>query len=192
MKKIIIFSVFISSVLLLTNTGWALTMSDVGSVDTYLGYRTVAPGENDPVGELAWVNSLVDPDVVWGDKTDFSTDGYSSLSLIEGTSATYAFKFETDAPAYFLIKTGAIKAGGEKEQYDILLANIANLDYAVFDLATLSAEIDAQLDGFEISEIEKISHLSEFGSAPVPEPATLFLLGSGLMGLAGLRRRANK
>lgn len=34
-----------------------------------------------------------------------------------------------------------------------------------------------------------ISHVSFFGSTPVPEPATLILLGLGLLGIAGIRRK---
>jgi hypothetical protein len=37
-----------------------------------------------------------------------------------------------------------------------------------------------------------ISHVSIFGTTPVPEPTTMLLLGSGLLGLWGFRRKFKK
>jgi len=39
---------------------------------------------------------------------------------------------------------------------------------------------------------DKSTFTANGDSAPVPEPATLLLLGSGLLGAAGLRRRNRK
>lgn len=43
---------------------------------------------------------------------------------------------------------------------------------------------NSALNGSEIQEL--------YGNAPIPEPATMFLLGSGLVGLAGFRKKLKK
>jgi hypothetical protein len=63
----------------------------------------------------------------------------------------------------------------------------------LFDLTRLGWNgIDnITLDGFWPDK-GALSHVNIYGSAPVPEPSTMLLLGSGLVGLAAFRKRFNR
>ncbi len=162
-------------------TASALTINsgstDVGGRDSLVSSTQLA--NSNPATETAWINSVLGANfVVVYETINF---GSEQASFWQQTDEIGTWAMNTPAlPTHFMIKTGKI---GTPDYRNFLFSNQADMEWAVVNL----------LDDFDItssSNISKFSHIGLMnGAIPTPEPSTMLLLGSGIVGLAWLGRR---
>lgn len=165
-----------------TLPAWSLTINsgaiDVGSADTLLFQADL--NNSSEAEELSWVKSVLGVEVTF----DYKVDSFNWLKTDNTTGEIYATALQ-NSPEYFLIKMGNIKI--EPINYShFLFENLADLSYAVIDLADFGADIN-NINIFKVSHVTALTEIN-----PVPEPATVFLFGIGLLGIAGLGRKTRK
>ena len=173
--------------LLFSGSALALTLDQMGGVEQLLRSGKVG---NVYWDELAWLESELASRVVFPEANKYNTTGRWA-----GVNGYYALELKS-MPEYFYIKIGTGGTGINSDHFPYRndpesnwavidpkewLNPLYNIDSAQFSLQDgLSRKIDTV----------RISHLGEI--SPVAEPSTLFLIGAGLLGLAGWGRRKFK
>ena len=138
----------------------------------------------------------------------FTNTTYAALSMLEGDS--FAKKFggtSGDDPDYFkLIISGIDEFGSYTGSVDFYLADFRfednSLDYIVDEWTWVDLSVLGNVIGLEFTlessdagaygmNTPAYFAMDNLNGSPVPIPAGIWLMGSGLLALVGLRRRRN-
>jgi len=119
--------------------------------------------------ETAWLENLLGgATVYWYGKDEDNT--WNDTSWTEGT-------YSTDWNI-FILKYGTGSLEDPQSHWAFYDDDDHIVDFSGLGIALLDLPV-----------IDRLSHITYFGTASIPEPATMLLLGSGLIGLAGLGRK---
>ena len=178
MKRAFLVSLVFCSFLVFVNSASAFFVDvnsesiNVGSKDSLVASAFLAnSGDNT---ELGWAQTVLGDTGITLDIKYTNQNELGNWNWIETNEAGIWALNLLVSPEYFYIKTGVKR----NEINHFLFQNNSSLDWAVVDL-----------DDLNITNEGKISHLGELNGTQVPEPTTALLIGLGLVGIAGVRRK---
>lgn len=177
MKKIFI-AVCIFTMLSAASTVWAVPVigpwNYASPIDSILGYDQFSPANE--AEELAFANSVL------------ASLGMGTTELLNGTGMKVNIPSGTKDIVYnpgFVWVYAVVKVDGPNDYSYLFWDNQAGGGDDV-----LNPPVAGTLPFNMRTPPLGISHITWFGPTQVPEPMTLFLLGLGLLGVAGIRRKS--
>ena len=190
MKKISILVAAATCVCLMATNGFALSINDAGVVGTIEAGTQDASVDN----VTEWANYLLGLDA----NKSVTEDGNTPL---DGADEHY----ETSNTNYDGTLTGGLRINGatpDVSGYDWVLGKYdgQNAGYVLFNMAAWGGSSIPEFDWASASSTiwgaeegqYQLSNVTVFGATSVPEPATMLLLGTGLISFAGIARKKFK
>lgn len=138
---------------------------------------------DDPDTTMAWANGYIEPDV-----TTYARFEGSSLPVFQDSVAGYWYW----EPGIIDWEYAVIKVGEPNTQDNTYLFRDNGIPVIGDDILQISYSVWNAMTNPPSGKGRGISHVDIYDGSPVPEPATMLLIGSGLLGLAGLKRRFRK
>ncbi|MFC1532664.1 PEP-CTERM sorting domain-containing protein [Thermodesulfobacteriota bacterium] len=154
-----------------TEDGYQISVNSNSFVSDYLGGNNQVAPANPSNSEPVYSFTRLDAGLFELLSLDLTSNGGGPNTIVEGYldgELVATDIFDPDNGPTFPIPT-------------FLANNLAGITLDRLDVQLIPAIYQQYLDNVTLAEV-----------APVPEPATMLLLGSGIIGLAGFRRRFRK